>query len=130
MRWDIQVERLQYGSALGELWLRWRFRRRGKMKKFCDACHLGAAKMVFAAEETLAGGDTPNVVLKVKLSRESRTLLHNTVTMYSDEQGAAVSWVQTDVYILGRRRRRGKEGMHSALCVTVMCTKWNDTWTP
>ena len=75
------------------------------MKKFCDASHLGATKMIFAAEETLAGGDTANMVLKLKLSRESGTLLHHTATRYSDEQGAAVSWVKTDVHILGRRRR-------------------------
>ena len=76
------------------------------MKEFCDTCHLGEAKMVFATEKALAGSNTANVVLKMKLCREGRTFLHHTVTVHSNEQGAAVSWVKTNVHILGKRRPR------------------------
>lgn len=103
MRWDIEGERLQYGGALGdsERLRYWGLRGRGKMEKFCDACHLGEAKMVFATKKALACSITANVVLKMKLCGEGRTLLHHTVTVHGNEQRAAVSWVQTNVHILG-----------------------------
>ena len=115
MRWDIEGERLQYGGALGdgESRLRyWGLRGRGKMEEFCDACHLGEAKMVFATKEALPGSNTANVVLKMKLCGESGTLLHHTVTVHGNEQRAAVSRVQTNVHILG-----GRGGPHRAAIV-------------
>lgn len=71
-----------------------------EMEQFCNSCHFSQPEIFSIPLQALSGSYTSNVVFKLKLGWQSRSLALSCMTMDCDEQCTAVGWVCWYIYVL------------------------------